>query len=92
MKTTKTELRKAVDAFLYTFNDLTGGTSKENHSRASLGLNALQRQAFAISIMAVNPSKTCAADTHLMDYAKEHIPRKIDLYLEAYPHAANPTS
>jgi len=82
-KATKTQIRKALDAFLYTYSDLTGGTSQEVRKQAPYGITRLEKLAADFLALASNPNKAAAADTHLMGYV-EHVSVKLNRYAELY--------
>ena len=88
MKSTKSQIRAAVDNFLYSYNDLTGGTRQEVLQQAPHGINRLTEQAAIVSELAANPNKAAAADAHLMDMVGR-VANKLALYSEMYLTPSN---
>ncbi len=82
-KATKTQIRKALDAFLYTYADLTGGTSQEVRKQAPHGVIRLEKLAADFQALAANPNKAAAADSHLMGYV-ENVSAKLARYADLY--------
>jgi hypothetical protein len=89
MKTTKTQLRSAIDSFIYTYSDLTGGTSAECCRQSTHGLASLSALAEKCAQLAANPNKAAAADAHLMEYATERITSKLAHYVATYCEPSN---
>jgi hypothetical protein len=83
-KTTKSQLREAVDSFLWLYRDLTGGTSEEVRNQAPRGYLSLTAKAELVAKLASNPNKAAAADSHLMEYATTLIPARVRSYAERY--------
>ncbi len=79
-KHTQAELRSAVDTFLHVYGWLTGGTENEVRQQAPEGYKRLAELAADAARMAANPNKVAAANAHLMEYATELIPRKMERY------------
>lgn len=88
MKSTKSQIRAAVDNFFYSYNDLTGGTRQEVLQQAPHGINRLTAQAAIVSELAENPNKVAAADAHLMDMVGR-VANKLALYSEMYLTPSN---
>ena len=82
-KSTKTQIRKALDSFLYTYADLTGGTSQEVRNQAPQGIIRLEKLAADFLALTSNPNKAAASDSHLMSYT-ETVQAKIARYSEMY--------
>jgi hypothetical protein len=88
MKATKSQIRAAVDNFIYSYNDLTGGTRQEVIQQAPHGIIRLTEQAAILSALAANPNKVAAADAHLMDMVGR-VANKLALYSEMYLTPSN---
>jgi hypothetical protein len=84
MKITKSQIRSALDTFLYTYADLTGGTSEECRRQSEHGLARLTALAATCTAMAANPNKAAAADAHLMGFATERVQAKLTHYAATY--------
>jgi hypothetical protein len=88
MKSTKSQIRAAVDNFIYSYNDLTGGTRQEVFQQAPHGITRLTEQAAIVSLLAANPNKAAASDAHLMDMVGR-VANKLALYSEMYLMPSN---
>lgn len=89
MKATKSQLRAAIDAFLYTHRDLTGGTRDEVRNQAPRGFERLSTLAAEVATLAANPNKSAAADSHLMEYAQTIIPGRLAKYEKTFLTPSN---
>lgn len=87
-KTTKGQLKEAVQSFLYRYDWLTGGTREETARQAPEGVKGLEAMAATVAQLAANPNKIAAADAHLMDYATRLVPLKLSLYRRHVPGTA----
>jgi hypothetical protein len=83
MKTTKTELQKAVDTFRYSMSWVTGGTKDEILRQAPSAIVDLQQKADKVAELLLNLSKPAMRDYHLCDYAGR-IPSMLQKYRELY--------
>jgi hypothetical protein len=83
MKATKTQIRKALDSFLYTHADLTGGTSEEVRRQAPHGLVRLRQLANDCIELASRANKSAQNDSHLMDYCN-NLTSKVERYKSTY--------
>ncbi len=83
-KTGKAEMKSAVDSFLWTYRDATGGTREENYRGADHNLTRINMFATIVANLASNPSKPLLGDSHLMEYALELIPARVAKFRETY--------
>ena len=83
-KTTKTQLREAVDSFLWKLDWVTGGTREETLRQADSAIVELESKAAQVMALAMNAGKIAAADSHLMEYATKLIPSRVQSYRASY--------
>ena len=83
MKSTKTQIREAVDNFFYSYYSLTGGTREEILRQAPRGIEFLTERADLVASLAENPNKLAAADAHLMSMVKR-VAENRAFYAEKY--------
>lgn len=85
-KTTKTQLRDAVDAFRYTLDWVTGGTLEETIRQAPHMIGSLEEKSAKVSELLLNLSKPAAESGYLLEYAKQ-IPSRLASYRSRYINA-----
>jgi hypothetical protein len=82
-KTTKSQLRDAVDAFRYSMGWVTGGTRDEILRQAPKAIIDLEQKANKVADLLLNLSKPALRDEWLCDYASR-IPSMLEEYRERY--------
>lgn len=82
-KTTKTQLRDAVDAFRYSFDWVTGGTVEETRRQAPSAIAGLEEKAAFVSSLLLNLNKAASESGYLLQYARS-IPARLADYRSHY--------
>jgi len=82
-KTTKAEMKDALDSFFWSLANVTGGTRDEILNQAPRAIARLEAQAAKVTELAANPSKLLAQDDHTMERAAS-VPARLTKYRELY--------
>jgi hypothetical protein len=82
-KASKKDLVQACNAFFWTLDWVTGGTTEETIRQAPSVIADLEERAAIVATLAANPNKIAAADSHLMNRAAS-IPERLESYRARY--------
>ena len=82
-KVTKTQFMEALNAFRYTFDCVTGGTTEETRRQAPHAINDLENKAQVVVSMLGNLNKAAMNCGYYLEYAAS-IPQRLDSYRTRY--------
>lgn len=89
-KTTKTQMREAIDSFIWTYDWLTGGTQEETRRQAPHGIKELEVKAKRVAELWANAGKLALADAYIARYASKMVPERLERYRGFLPADARP--